>query len=219
MNKNEPIGIITSRQCPTCGHHEVGYTTNDGFFHALRPGDMVQVFGQGLTASKPQTLPNLGENIPVLKDDEPMVYDMWVPEPIQCDHPLSMKYGVLIPSGLLKGEMTAAFYEMAYKQKLIMLLDEEPFTPLPILLDRFYSAPNLATGNPKQIAEALFQELQDIKEPVKRVQEWLEKRDDASLKRLIHPQFIESLKNIPISDDELKKGLLDLTLEEFFELL
>ncbi|MFC1532825.1 hypothetical protein ACFL7M_05625 [Thermodesulfobacteriota bacterium] len=219
MTKTEPIGIITSRQCPTCGHHEVGYTTSDGTFHPLKPGDMVQVIEQGLPATPPQILQNMGEKIPALKDDESIAYDIWVPDPVQCNQFLSMKYGVLIPSGLLKGEMTEAFYEMAYKQKLIMLLDKELFTPLPILLDRFFSAPNLVTGNPKQIAEAIFQELNAIKGPVIRVKEWLEKKDDASLEKLIHPKSIDSLNGQSMNDDQIKQALQDLSLEEFFELL
>jgi len=37
------IGNITSRRCPTCGHHEVGVTSKNNAFHPLKPGTLVQV--------------------------------------------------------------------------------------------------------------------------------------------------------------------------------
>ena len=45
MDKKETknvMGVVTSRQCPECGHHEVGFTTEDGVFHPLRPGTIIQ---------------------------------------------------------------------------------------------------------------------------------------------------------------------------------
>ena len=45
MESNKPvIGIITSRTCPTCGHHEIGYETDTGEFYPLRPGDGSECF-------------------------------------------------------------------------------------------------------------------------------------------------------------------------------
>ncbi len=43
--KTDLKGIITSRQCPECGHHEVGFITEDGVFHPLRPGTMIRTLG------------------------------------------------------------------------------------------------------------------------------------------------------------------------------
>ena len=42
-NSSAVTGVITSRRCPTCGHHEVGYQTSDGVFFPLKPGDKVSV--------------------------------------------------------------------------------------------------------------------------------------------------------------------------------
>jgi hypothetical protein len=220
MTKNQTIGTITTRQCPACGHHEVGYTTQDGVFHALKPGDRLQVF-EPESITVPLTLSSNTKG-PIPREEVNNQYeefDIWVPEPVQCDRSLSMKYGVLIPSRLWDGDMTDLFYEMAYLQKMIMLIEKESFTPLPFLLDRFFSAPNLATGSPKQIAQALFQELKEIKEPVMRIREWLEKQDDASLEKLIHPKSTESLNDTPIRHENLKQALQDLTLEEFLGVL
>ena len=36
-------GIITSRRCPSCGHHEVGYTNENGVFYPLKPGTMIHI--------------------------------------------------------------------------------------------------------------------------------------------------------------------------------
>ncbi|MBL7213890.1 MAG: hypothetical protein ISS61_16075 [Desulfobacteraceae bacterium] len=36
------MGVITSRRCPTCGHHEVGVTSKNNVFHPLKPGTLVQ---------------------------------------------------------------------------------------------------------------------------------------------------------------------------------
>jgi hypothetical protein len=219
MTKNQTIGTITTRQCPTCGHHEVGYTTRDGAFHPLKPGDQIQVLEQ-MGAGAPLTiLENADQSMLREVDEQPMEYDIWVPEPVQCDRTLSMKYGVLIPAGLLEGDMTGAFYEMAYLQKMIMLIEKESFTPLPFLLDRFFSAPNLAAGSPKQIAQALFQELEEVREPVICVKEWLEKQDGPSITKLIRPKTIEGVSNTPIDHDDLKQTLQNLTLEAFLELL
>jgi hypothetical protein len=37
------IGTVTTRKCPTCGHHEVGIISNDGVFYPFKVGDAVQV--------------------------------------------------------------------------------------------------------------------------------------------------------------------------------
>ncbi|MBN1847168.1 MAG: hypothetical protein JW932_01135 [Deltaproteobacteria bacterium] len=228
MDQNNPIGTITTRQCPACGHHEVGYTTHDGTFHALSPGDRILILHHGHPVpsnihsilEEPSSIHAVPEEqVQPSKMDQPIAFDVWLPPPVRCDRSLCMKYGVLIPSGSLNGEMTGDLYEQAYKEKLVMLLELDSFTPLPVILDRFFSAPNLAAGSPKQIAQALLQDISEVEEPVTRVKEWLEKKDENSLGKLIHPGSIQSLNDQPISDEALKQGLHDLTLEAFFELL
>jgi hypothetical protein len=36
-------GVVTARNCERCGHHEVGITTEEGQFVALRPGMVVEI--------------------------------------------------------------------------------------------------------------------------------------------------------------------------------
>jgi hypothetical protein len=213
------LGIVTSRGCPTCGHHEIGYIAGDGEFHALRTGDRIQVFETGPPEKFPE--PQKGDQgnktgIGVQEKDEILA---WVPGPVKSNRTLAMKYGVLFNKEILSGGMTGTAYETAFIQKLRRLIEKETFTPLPVILDRFLSAPNLASGNPKQIAQALFDELYEIREPVKRIREWLEKRDNESLERMIYPISLESLNGDPLSDNEIKEGLESLTLEDFLEML
>ena len=212
-------GIITSRQCPACGHHEIGYTAGDGTFHVLRPGDRIQVFETGLPEKIPEPQKDDRGNTNetgVQEEDEILP---WVPDPIKCDRALGIKYGVLLGREILSGGMTGTTYETAYIQKLRRLIERETFTPLPVILDRFLSAPNLASGNPKQIAQTLFNELDEIREPVERIREWLEKRDNESLEKMIYPVPLESLNGDPLNDNEIKEGLESLTLEDYLEML
>jgi hypothetical protein len=39
-------GVITARQCESCGHHEMGIITEKGDYLPLRPGMMVEVIGE-----------------------------------------------------------------------------------------------------------------------------------------------------------------------------
>jgi hypothetical protein len=213
------IGVITSRKCPTCGHHEVGYETDDGTFFPLRPGDRIGVFPKS-------PVPNFGGasseySEPIVEDGDkyPAEFVPWVPEPLRCDRSLCRRYGVLINKGLIKEEMSPALYEMAYRQKLQWLIEKEVHTPLSIILDRFFVAPHLASGNPKQVADALWEELDEIVAPVTRVSEWLQNEDDMCLLKMIHPKTKIDLKGEMVSDNQLREELNGISLEDFFEVL
>ena len=42
--KNDAMqGVVTSRRCDCCGHHEIGMVTANGDFVALRPGMRVHI--------------------------------------------------------------------------------------------------------------------------------------------------------------------------------
>ena len=41
--ENLLTGRISNRKCPACGHHEVGYVTDDGVFHPLKPGITIKI--------------------------------------------------------------------------------------------------------------------------------------------------------------------------------
>jgi len=211
------MGIVTSRRCPTCGHHEVGYETVDGTFVPLRPGDRIAV----LPAYPAQAVP-----FGPLEPDETAVHlekrnsahgVIWAPEPLRSDRDLCRKYGVLIDRALFKGEMSPDLYEMAYRQKLQRLIEKEADTPLSVILDRFFAAPHLASGNAKQAADALWAELDEIKAPVTWVTAWLHEKSDASLLKMTHPKTMDELNNEMLSDDQLKEEFETMSLEDFLE--
>ena len=51
----ERKGIITSRTCPRCGHHEIGFTTRDGVFHPLKPGTLIELIGPSEETGLPES--------------------------------------------------------------------------------------------------------------------------------------------------------------------
>jgi hypothetical protein len=213
------VGVITSRKCPTCGHHEVGYETSNGDFFPLTPGDRVGVF------RKPPT-PGHTADAEVLTGDPPegtegdfSEFESWVPDPLRAHSTLRSKYGVLINKDMVKGDMSAALYEIAYRQKLQHLIQREVYIPLSVILDKYFVAPHLAAGDPKRVADALWEELEEIRMPVQSVTQWLDNMDDESLLKMIHPLSINDLKDKRASDEELKQELNELSLEDFLEML
>jgi hypothetical protein len=128
-------------------------------------------------------------------------------------------YGVMVKAHLFKGEMSEGLYEFAYVEKLERLIEKALDVPLPVLLDRFFNAPQLASGDPRQIAAALYRELDEIKRPVALVRNWLESRDDQSLVELIAPKCVKDLDREPAEDAQVETELEALTFEEFIGML
>lgn len=218
-NEDLIVGIITSRKCPTCGHHEVGYETADGAFVPLRPGDRIGVFPK---SPAPVCSEQIAEHPGPTADDwsrDLARWIPWVPEPLRSNRDLCRKYGVLIDKALIKAEMSPALYETAYRQKLEWLIEKEVYTPLSVILDRFFVAPHLASGNVKQAANALWKELDEIKAPVTWMTAWLRDKSDASLLKMIHPKTSEELQGDILSDGQLRDELDRMSLEDFLEAL
>jgi len=212
-------GVITSRKCPTCGHHEVGYETDDGTFVPLIPGDRIGVLRKSEVPNVAPDICNYPQATSAESGLDPQQFVPWIPEPLRCDRTFCRRYGVLVNSALMKGEMTPALYEMAYRQKLQWLIEKEVHTPLSVILDRFFVAPHLAFGDPKQAANAIREELDEIRDPATRMTQWLQSKDDASFLRLIHPKTKKDLKGEMVSDDQLREELNRMSLEAFFEAL
>lgn len=214
--KDSILGRVTSRECPLCGHHEIGFVTQDGEFHSLRAGTFIRV----VEAPSP-----VGPVRDKLETPFPTEIDgqgrdrLWIPEPLRGDRVLRLKYSVVVKEHLLKGGMSGGLYELAYLEKLERLIDKALDIPLPVILDRFFAAPQLASGNPRQIAEAMYRELDEIKRPVELLRNWLEGRDEQSLAEMIAPKSIEALGREPAEDGQVEKELEALTLEEFLEML
>ncbi len=221
MKDNSAItGRVESRTCPLCGHHEMGFRTKDGEFHPLRSGMTIRI----MPSPEEQTQPSLDPPMQDyrLKHEETTGstdYSPWLPSPLRGDRAMRLKYGVLIDKGFLIGQVTGEAYQKAYMRKLQKLLTLEINIPLPVILDRYFTAPHLASGNPRQITEALWQGLDEIRKPVELVQAWLKQRDEKSIADIVHPRSTNDLENTPVGEEIFQKELEELGLEAFFELL
>jgi hypothetical protein len=212
-------GVVTSRQCPLCGHHEIGYVTQDGVFRPLQPGTRIQML------EKPQA-PQVSERhngvFQAVCDEEVMnrsKYKVWIPEPVKGIQRCRLKYGVMLEEASFAEEISKDVYGFAYLEKLQRLIQKEIHIPIAVLLDRYFASPHLATGNSRQIASALWQELDEIRSPVALVGDWLEKRNEVSVNMMIQPVLKEGIVDQPVNKEEQHRELQNLSLEEFLELL
>jgi hypothetical protein len=214
--KDPTTGTVASRECPLCGHHEIGFVTEDGEFHPLRPGTTIRVYEPPSQVESVHD--KLEASVPTEKEDQ-VSHRLWIPEPFRGDRVLRLKYSVLVKSHLSQGGMSGGLYELAYVEKLEKLIDKVIDVPVPVILDRLFNAPYLASGNSRQIAEAMYRELDEIQRPVVLMRGWLEKGDDRSLGALIAPKSMEELGREPAGDAQVERELETLTLEEFLEML
>jgi hypothetical protein len=214
--KDPTIGTVASRECPLCGHHEIGFVTEDGEFHPLRPGTPIQVCEPPSPVERVRDKPEAAVST---EKEEQLGHRLWIPEPLRGDRALRLKYSVLVRSHLSQGGMSGGLYELAYVEKIEKLIDKVLDVPLPVILDRLFSAPQLASGNSRQIAEAMYRELDEIQRPVLLMKGWLERGDDQSLGDLIKPKTLERLGHEPASDTQIETELENLSLVEFLEML
>ena len=212
-------GVITSRKCPHCGHHEIGFKAEEGQFHPLKPGMFIEVIGDPL---KPSDLRGHQWDLKKGEEEEKTVSSakgVWIPEPISGARELCLKYGIMVEKGLEDTLISKEAYEAGYLEKLTRLIENETDIPLAVILDRFFTAPHLASGEPKQTAEAVWLELEEVRRPVFLVKEWLERQDEESLRRMIHPYTLKDLEKEGIDGEPLRRALDALDLEAFLEML
>jgi len=214
--KDSITGVVASRECPLCGHHEIGFVTQDGEFYPLSPGTLIRVVEPPSPGGPIRD--KLETPLPAEKEEQ-VRHRLWMPDPLKLDRALRLKYGVMVKGHLSKGEMSGGIYELAYVEKLERLIEKVLDVPLPVILDRFFSAPHLASGNSRQIAEAMYRELDEITRPVRLMRDWIERRDDRSLAELIAPKSIDALGQDPAEDAQVEEELEELTLEEFLGML
>jgi len=211
-------GMVTSRECPACGHHEVGIKTGDGTFLPLKPGTLVQIMGtrpeEGLASDQPGVTVTKSTQDDGFQDHLP-----WAPDPVRGDRPLRLKYGVMINTDLLNGQVNGEYYQKAYLEKLCHLLEKEIYTPLAVVLDKFFAAPHLASGNPKEIALGMWKELEEIRRPALLVKAWLENPSEENLLDIIRPKSREDINHNQGTENEFEKELKELSLEDFLVLL
>ena len=175
-------GIITSRTCPSCGHHEVGVTTTGGDFCPLRPGTWVQIIGSGPTEVSSMKPPEKFENTHSEQSGTSSEKIPWAPDQARKFRSLALKFGVMIPSAHESLEMDSHIYKRAYLHKLSSLIEKENEKPLAVILDQFFSAPHLASGNSREIALNMWNELEEIREPAERIFKMLESRGDEDVR-------------------------------------
>ena len=215
-------GIVTARNCPTCGHHEIGLTSDQGVFRPLKPGTRVLIMDE-IEPEQPPT--PMEEFIPPGKSrEEPLQAPegrYWIPEPLKGNRGMRLKYGVIVQDEAGAAFPTGRTYEAAFLQKLNHLLEKEVNVPIAVILDRFFAAPHLASGDTKDIALNMLEELEEVRRPVALVKQWLEQPDEKNLKMLAQPASPPPYtpKNSPISDGEAMEELNALDLEDFLALL
>lgn len=222
MKPTQPtIGMIIARNCPTCGHHEIGYVDSENTFHPLKPGDMVQVLEDGMTKEFNPLASGMERKPHTIFPPESLSVDLaaWAPEPVLSDEVLRLKYGVLVDREMAAAGMSAGLYAIAYRQKLHRLISEEKYVPLPVLFARFFGVPQLATGTALEMTESLLEELDEVRTPINVVRNWLTQKDDDSLTALLHPKSLKTLSGGAVDGEQFKKELERLTLEAFFKIL
>ena len=216
--KKTVMGVVTARQCPECGHHEVGFTTEDGVFHALRPGTIIQtldpVVTRGMAKPEPHGAAITQKDIPDRRAQVP-----WLPDPLWGNRDLRLKFGVFLEGEDPPDKMTQEIYWRGYMEKLVHLIYKEQVTPVPVILDRVFTTPQLASGDPPDIAEGLWENLEEVRKPVRLVGAWLEKGDEEGLRKMIRPLLPEALEKGSADPDLLQRELEALSLEDFLEML
>lgn len=212
------MGKVASKKCPTCGHHAIGVMTGDGHFHPLIPGSWVQVFSTSPLQETCQA--HAG---PTYSDDDGQKttdadWRIWFPEPVKANKQLRLKYGVRIPADTERGLIDVPLYRAAFLQKLESLIAREG-TPVAIILDRYFNAPHLASGNPRQIALSMWKELEEIRIPIQVMARWLGHRNEEGFREPAGSGGKKDLGGVPPSPDEIRHEFETLTLQDFLSFL
>jgi hypothetical protein len=208
IKEQKGMGIIASRRCPHCGHHEVGYVDDKGMFHPLKPGMKIQIMELDIHRSE------------VLKHKSvelTSTYEkVWIPPPVLGHKILRIRYGIWIREDQDFEKMDSRLYRMGYLNKIRLLLEKGTSNPLPVILDRFFTAPHLASGTPEQITLSLWKELDEIRSPSLVVERWLESGDDKVVNEMIAPFTKRDLVSVPPDEKVILEELSSITLEDFF---
>jgi hypothetical protein len=163
--------------------------------------------------------PDPSEHQPSSSPDEKAHLRPWVPEPLEGNQALRRKYGVFLEAKPSEGAPPREVYQMAYLDKLRRLIEKEIQTPIAVILDRYFSAPHLASGDPKAIAAAMWGELDEIRRPAVLLEEWIESPDASNFANLIYPRSAKELNQAVVNEEQLAEELKTLSLENFLDSL
>ena len=211
-------GKVTARTCPLCGHHEIGITNDDGEFYPLKTGTRIQILDNAGPLTESASSPDQPIGGLIMGGEEPETTGIpWTPEPVLGHPVLRRLYGVFLKDS--SESPTGSLYRTAYLEKLSHLVEKEVMVPVPVLLDRYFTAPNLASGDAPAIALNLMENLDEIREPAQRVMDWLDNPAEETLALLTAGKAESAEPLEPASPSLLKKELEELCLEDFFRLL
>lgn len=214
-------GVVATRTCPACGHHEVGILDAGGVFHPLKPGQRVLITeekGQAGPANEPQE--GVFQDLDVETEEGAPLHSQrpWAPRPLMGRQAMRLVFGVL--QGGAPEEMTAGRYRAAYLEKLRGMIEREETGPLAFLFDRYLTAPYLASGSPSRIAGRLWEELDEIRSPAALICSWLDGCEGDLLTRAL--ELVPSggaSPGPPPGPDAFHRELSSLRLETFFSLI
>ena len=86
---------------------------------------------------------------------------------------------------MVKNQINGEIYKAAYLKKIQRLIEREVQPPLAVILDQYFTAPYLASGNPRQIAQAMWETLDEIRKPAVLMNAWLENPTESRLENLL----------------------------------
>ena len=208
-------GIVKSRICPQCGHHEIGIITSEGEFIPLRAGMYVQVVEASLYEERIDKYePKTQEQ--EVKEPSTNI-KAWLPQELRKNRMLRLRYGVIIKEN--EHIVDKESYKKAFIKKIQSLIEKETFPDLAITLDRFFHSPHLAAGNSAEITLSLIRDIDKIRRPLELIGKWLESKNKEDFSYLLEPFSENDLTDEAFSDEELIKELTSLTLEDFFKSL
>jgi hypothetical protein len=164
------------------------------------------------------TADDLPENVSTRETEPQTKLKPWLPAPCMGNKNLRLKYGVMIDKDIIENaRVDAVTYAAAYLQKLEQLIEKEVHTNIVVSLDMHFSAPQLASGDSGQIAINMWQEFEEIRQPVKKMGAWLENATEENLLDLTHLDSPAKNPDKVVNNETLKKELEQLTLENFLE--
>lgn len=204
-------GIVTERKCPHCGHLETGYIDKDGNFRPLTSGMIIQVIDRFPERHQLRT--------PHARSEAAFHSRVWIPPIVMGNKTLRIRYGILLPEDSIPDSITPMQYRRGYIYKIKYLIEKGDEEPLPVLLDRFFTAPHLAGGSPEEVAVSLWEELDEIRHPAILIERWLESRDQAIVMDIMKPFSKDEFNEIPPDNESIMDEFKSLRIEEFFESL
>ena len=218
IKKGPLTGTVTTRACPFCGHHEVGLITEDGSFFPLKPGTPIQILDT--THVETPELESLGPIYEKGPDDMDDLSGkrLWIPDPLKGNRSLCLLFGVMIPDDPDLYQINGEIYQASYLKKIQRLIEREVQTPLAVILDQYFTAPHLASGNPRQIAQAMWQALEEIKKPALLMNAWLENPTESRLENLRDLASKGNSNDQTADETEIMEAFDNLTLVEFLDL-